>query len=214
MVKVMDKTDPAKPVEIELRNPALAALWAWLWPGAGHIYQRRYGKAILFMVCILSTYFFGLALGGGHVVYASFKKPDIRYHYICQIGMGLPAIPALIQHNRVIVQKTDPLFAYDDPTSPGLKTAYFAPPTQPVNPDAKDQLANWHRAYHSYFEIGTLYTMVAGLLNMLVVCDAFAGPAFPTEEKKKKPPPGKKASKDGDKQSSSDESKSEGKSND
>ena len=28
-----------------LRNPAVAAILAWLLPGAGHLYQRRYFKA-------------------------------------------------------------------------------------------------------------------------------------------------------------------------
>ena len=63
-----------QPVEIDLRNPALAALLAWLWPGAGHLYQRRNIKGVLFMVCVLATYFFGLVLGEGHVVYASWLK--------------------------------------------------------------------------------------------------------------------------------------------
>ena len=29
----------AEPIEIELKDPSLAALLAWLWPGAGHIYH-------------------------------------------------------------------------------------------------------------------------------------------------------------------------------
>lgn len=64
-----DVVSPAaeQPIEIDLREPGRAALYAWLWPGAGHLYQRRYAKGILFMVCILGTYFFGLALGGGAV---------------------------------------------------------------------------------------------------------------------------------------------------
>ncbi|MEM7313216.1 MAG: DUF6677 family protein, partial [Planctomycetota bacterium] len=61
------------PVEVDLKNRPLAAFLAWLWPGAGHVYQGRYGKGMLFMVCILVTYFWGLALGDGHVVYASFR---------------------------------------------------------------------------------------------------------------------------------------------
>ncbi len=28
-------------VPVQLKKPWLAALWAWLWPGAGHIYQGR-----------------------------------------------------------------------------------------------------------------------------------------------------------------------------
>ena len=56
---------------IDLRNRPLAALLAWLIPGAGHLYQGRYTKGVLFMVCILSAWVLGFALGGGHVVYAT-----------------------------------------------------------------------------------------------------------------------------------------------
>src|SRR6476620_6860528 len=88
----------AEPVlEIDLRDPPLAALLAWLWPGAGHLYQRRHGKGILFMVCILGTYFFGLALGEGKVVYASWNQVDKRWQYPLQLGVGLPAAPAVVQ---------------------------------------------------------------------------------------------------------------------
>ena len=83
---------PDDQIEIDLRQPGVAALWAWLWPGAGHLYQRRYAKGILFMVCILSTYFFGLAMGGGHVVYASWNQTERRWQYFCQLGVGLPAL--------------------------------------------------------------------------------------------------------------------------
>lgn len=52
--------DAEAELEIDLRDPSLSALLAWLWPGAGHLYQRRTGKGLLFMICILATYFFGL----------------------------------------------------------------------------------------------------------------------------------------------------------
>ena len=42
-------------IEIDLKNPVIAAVLAWLWPGAGHMYQRRIGKGLLYMVCILLT---------------------------------------------------------------------------------------------------------------------------------------------------------------
>ena len=55
-------------IEIDLRDPLVAGILAWIWPGAGHLYQRRYAKGVLFMVCILGTFFFGLVLGEGKVV--------------------------------------------------------------------------------------------------------------------------------------------------
>ncbi len=66
-------------IEVDLKNPSLAAGLGWFWPGAGHLYQGRYAKGVLFMVCILSTYLFGLAIGGGRVVYASWTPADRRW---------------------------------------------------------------------------------------------------------------------------------------
>jgi hypothetical protein len=40
----------------------------------------------------------------------------------------------------------------------------------------RDELAQWHLELHSYFELGTLITMIAGLLNVLAIYDAYAGP--------------------------------------
>jgi hypothetical protein len=167
-----------EPLPVNLKNPWLAALWAWLLPGSGHIYQGRYAKGILFMVCVLSTYFFGFALGEGRVVYASFKKPDFRYAYLCQVGVGLPALPAWVQSHRIKNNKP-PLFG-------GLMV-----PPENVDEHNSDELASWHKKLKGYFELATLYTMVAGLLNMLAIYDAFAGPVFPQPEQKKRPPPEK-----------------------
>ncbi|MFW6171891.1 MAG: DUF6677 family protein [Planctomycetota bacterium] len=147
--------------EIDLRQPGLAAFWAWLWPGAGHLYQRRYAKGILFMVCILSTYFFGLAMGGGHVVYASWDQAEKRWQYFCQLGVGLPALPAIVQARR---------------QSAGRELLWGGVMAPPAITAHTNQLSQWHRHYHSYFDLGTLYTMIAGLLNLLVVYDAYGGP--------------------------------------
>ncbi len=82
---------------IELKDPAIAGLLAWLVPGLGHLYQGRTAKGILFMACILSTFFYGLAISHGRAVYASWTEDDIRLPYFCQLGVGLPALPALLQ---------------------------------------------------------------------------------------------------------------------
>ena len=58
-------------LEIDLKDPRLAAFLAWLVPGLGHFYQGRTGKGVLFFVCILGTFVYGLYIGGGRVVYAS-----------------------------------------------------------------------------------------------------------------------------------------------
>jgi hypothetical protein len=173
MAKDATTPPPEEIVEIDLRNPGLAAFLAWLWPGAGHLYQRRYAKGALFMLVILSTFFGGMLLGGCRVVYASWTETDKRWQYICQLGAGLPALPALVQAARV----------FADPPKPPLLGGCMAPPEQPVKPDDHDELAQWHDDLGFRFDLGTLYVMVAGLLNVLAICDAYAGPFGATEEK-------------------------------
>ncbi|NLX53899.1 MAG: hypothetical protein GXY58_02160 [Planctomycetaceae bacterium] len=161
--------------EIDLRQPGLAAFWGWLWPGAGHLYQRRYAKGILFMVCILSTYFYGLAIAGGHVVYASWKGPEKRWQYFCQLGVGVPALPALVQARRVKLG-----------AAPYLGGIMAPPRYDPIR--RVDELSEWHLQYKLLFDLGTLYTMIAGLLNVLAVYDAYAGPVLIAPDKKENEP--------------------------
>lgn len=168
VVSVASETDPVE--TIDLRDPAFAALLAWLVPGLGHLYQRRTAKGVLFMVCILSTFFFGLFCSNGHAVYASWKAGDKRLPYLCQVGVGLPALPALVQTYLVRSGK-EPLFG-----------GVMAPPR-----DSK-QLDEWHRTLNKYFELGTVYTMIAGLLNILAVYDAWGGPVPVDEDQRKKSP--------------------------
>jgi hypothetical protein len=165
---------------IELKDPAMAALLAWLIPGLGHLYQGRTAKAILFFVCIMGTFTYGLYLGGssklgwGRVVYASWSPDDTRLPYLCQIGVGLPAVPALIQAIRVRNGKAP----WGD---------FMAPPRRAngAGGDAKQPtLDDLKKDLDHAFELGTVYTMIAGLLNVLAIYDAWGGPVFAEARKK------------------------------
>ncbi len=54
----------------------------------------------------------------------------------------------------------------------------MAPPALPP-PRSTDggELGQWNKNLNRYFELGTVYTMIAGLLNILAIYDALAGPA-------------------------------------
>ena len=130
------------------------------------------------------------------MVYASFGeqrggvKSEFRYAYLCQVGVGAPALPALAQ-NKI---------------GPVMGIELMMPPDPPDT--GQDTLASWHDELKGFFEVATLYTMIAGLLNILAVYDAFAGPVFPQpDEKKKRGPPdedaasGKEQKTDSDSQS-------------
>ena len=216
---------------IDLKDPRLAAFLAWLVPGLGHWYQGRRAKAVLFFVCIFGTFAFGMYLGDGRVVYASWRPQDKRLPYVCQVAAGLPALPALIQANRfqddalqlAVAERTQrgtavwtdwfmaPPFVYDplldyrsrDPNTSAAERAQLeqhefaqrktlrewnASQTATLDAsDLSDELDLLHKRLHRYFEFGTVYTMVAGLLNVLVIFDAFGGPLILAGEKPRRP---------------------------
>jgi hypothetical protein len=181
-------TNPSPPseqtLEIDLRDPGVAALLAWLVPGAGHLYQRRTGKGLLFMICILGTYFFGLALGEGKVVYASWNQVDRRWQFPLQVGVGLPAAPAVVQ--SLVMRRG----------KESLMGGVMAPPR------TQEELSDWHKTLNMRFELGTLYTMIAGLLNILAIWDAWGGPVLSEPGKPERGPPEDDKSKVKDKKGS------------
>ena len=150
------------------------------------------------MACILSTYFFGFAIGGGHVVYASWISGDIRWHYVCQAPVGLVALPALIEGNHMRNHTESGVTTADyKPLFGGL----MAPPRRPLQENEFDDLASWYAKFGAGYEMGTWYTMIAGLLNVLVIFDAYGGPlaipisgksnrALPNDEEDAKEPEG------------------------
>ncbi|MEM1224720.1 MAG: DUF6677 family protein [Planctomycetota bacterium] len=176
--------------QIDLQNRFLAALLAWLIPGAGHFYQGRRTKATLFLVSILSIWVLGFALGGGHVVYASWQPGDKRWHYLLQAGVGAAALPAIMQ-NRQLNAATDPRTGQTLPTYEPGWGGFMAPPRRPVLEGEPDEVAAWYARRGSGYELGTWYTVIAGLLNLLVIYDAYGGPlSVPISGRRKRAPEG------------------------
>ncbi|HEX6960246.1 MAG TPA: DUF6677 family protein [Lacipirellula sp.] len=170
-----------KPLEIELKEPWIAAVLAWLVPGAGHLYQGRTGKGLLFFICVLGTFLFGLAIGEGKVVYASSRGEEPwRWQYYCQLGVGAAALPALLQREPPAMREQDGGFmAPPSPEPVHVQDSSGNWTTQP------NELAAWTVEMHPRYELGTVYTVIAGLLNVLVICDAYAGPLVLLPKKKK-----------------------------
>ena len=180
-------------VTVDLKNRFVAAILAYLIPGAGHYYQGRKQKAALFFSCILGLFVLGFAIGNGRVVYAypetfdltgiprflmrffipSKATPatngDVRIHAYAQALVGIPAFPMIYQSKvgpKPIGQQ--PLWGFmAPPPTDGL------PEGDRLNPD---WLSKWNADGSASFDLGSLYTAVAGLLNLLVIFDAFSGP--------------------------------------
>lgn len=155
--------------ELVLRNRTLASILAWLIPGAGHFYQRRYFKSLIFSISIFSTFLIGMFLGGGRCLYASWNGTEKRWQFFLQAGIGVPAIPAALQ-----------AWSGGEGKTPMLGQNLM------VGPKSSADLDRWHAQSASGFDMGTLYTMIAGLLNILVAYDAYAGPLPPPTPKNKR----------------------------
>ena len=94
---------------LNLKNRNVAAVLAFLIPGAGHWYQGRCFKAAIYSVCILSTFFWGQAMAEWKGVYFRwqdfegnnrFRTRDRTIGYLSQVLVGLPSLPAFIQWQR------------------------------------------------------------------------------------------------------------------
>lgn len=101
---------------INFRTPELAAVLAFLIPGAGHYYQGRRLKAGIYFSGIVSLFFAGMILGNWQPVYsqtamsmsadpvemASTNKTTTKFSisYGAQFFNGVTALPALVQQLR------------------------------------------------------------------------------------------------------------------
>ena len=161
-------------VPLFLKDPWIAAFLAWLFPGLGHFYQGRNHKAILYSLCVMTLFLIGIYLGSSSTfgpardVYISFQKGNVRYYYLAQMWVGLPTMPAVVQFLR-------------DPMG-GSEGRFMAPPmvvtsyNQNFITANSPTLDNIKKRLNRNFELGTLFTMVAGLLNLFVIFDAYWGP--------------------------------------
>ncbi len=182
-----EKDSKTSQPEIQLKDPYIAVWLAWLVPGLGHLYQGRKTKAMIYAICILGLFFFGAILASGkcgiaRCVYISMTPGaggDMRYYYFAQVWAGIPAFPAIIQYVH------DP--TGEDPLWNGL----MAPPLR-VSPSLRgysendNSIDNIRKKLNRRFELGTLMTTMAGLLNIFAIFDALSGPVNEEETERKR----------------------------
>jgi hypothetical protein len=166
---------PLPPVTLD----PLAALLSYLIPGLGQIYQGRVGKGLLFFGGLYLLFFYGMWMGQWKNVWLpdADKLPDValagqnlggaakavsyRPQFLGQFWIGTAAWPAVYQY--VVFDATKdagPIFGKFERT-----------------PDEKE-LNDLQRNGNKRWDLGWVYTVIAGVLNLLVIYDAFAGPMF------------------------------------
>jgi hypothetical protein len=164
------KPPPPPPVKLDY----LAGVLSYLVPGLGQLTQGRVGKGLLFLVSLYGLFFYGMWLGSFRNVYLPDSHPEergsaarlagdvyTRFQFVGQFPIGLAAWPAAYQYA-----------VYDDRDAehPPLHGWMRAPSIEKVNELQRDGDKTW--------DLGWVYTVIAGVLNVLVVYDALAGPAF------------------------------------
>ena len=91
------------PPKVELRNPLIAGVLAFLLPGAGHCYQGRFFKAFVFAICVWGSWWTGMAMSD----WKALQAPDPNdpqtgtvLKFAGQAGVGTPALWAMYQSHR------------------------------------------------------------------------------------------------------------------
>ncbi len=174
----------------------VAAVLSYLIPGLGQVYQGRIGKGVLFFVCIYTLFFIGVYLGSGTVhikhgdevetysVSSNVYLPDThdqnnpfnlprlaanlynRPQFAGQFWVGIAAWPAVWQYVNY-----DRRQEHGDP----LLGDFERTPSEAA-------LNAVHTSGDKLLELAWVFTVVAGVLNVMVIYDALAGPAFlPTD---------------------------------
>jgi hypothetical protein len=167
----------------------LAAVLSYLVPGLGQIYQGRTAKGVVFCLCVYILFFYGMYLGAGHatvngaeyVVSSNVYLPDTaarnnpfnlpplaanlynRPQFAGQFWVGVAAWPALWQYWRFDRGRADG-------KDPLLGTFERTP--------SESSLNAVHTSGDKLMELGWVYTVIAGVLNIMVIYDALAGPAY------------------------------------
>jgi hypothetical protein len=198
---------PARPTPIPPPAPRtydpVAAFLSFLLPGLGQVLQGRIGKGVMFFACLYTLFFYGLWMGAMRNVWlpepaalppaaAPFvgelsDTPKALYHrpqFLLQVGIGVAAWPAIAQYVAA-----DPEAAPDAPPPIRLLGDTMRAPTEA-------QLNDLQRGRDTSFDLGWVFTVIAGALNLLVIYDAFAGPVVRSDEEYP-PRPAPKAPKKG-----------------
>jgi TM2 domain-containing membrane protein YozV len=137
----MESASPA-----ELPSPALAAVLAWMIPGAGHFYIGYNGKALMFLAVIASLMLLGSAMGDWQIV----CFPD--------------SLPGLAGARRLgAAQPGDSIWFFIE-AGAGLITMMLGSLNK-----SGESIAGTTQM----IEVGHLYVRVGGMLNLLLIADAY-----------------------------------------
>jgi TM2 domain-containing membrane protein YozV len=188
LVKPAPAPAPARPVNAPpIQYQWLAGLLSYLIPGLGQIYQGRIAKGVLFLVAIYGMFFYGMYLGSWSNVYLPanatedennslhlpifFANLYNRPQFAGQFWMGIATWPALIQYNSFDDKKDAHPWLGEYQRTPRENRLST---TQPKGQTLNELQTNGDKTW----DVGWVFTVIAGVLNIMVIYDAVAGPAL------------------------------------
>ncbi|HSI35479.1 MAG TPA: DUF6677 family protein [Tepidisphaeraceae bacterium] len=172
----MSSTDADPPAK-SLPPAPLVALAAWLIPGAGYVLIGQVGRGITVGVTILAMFVAGLLIGGIRVIDSPWiESPAQRAEREVKERNGAPrpsAVQAVLQKPWFIGQMLAgpvALVANKVGVTWERPTARATSADDDVAITGAGQGAPFSHA--RVYELGTLYTAVAGMLNLLAIIDS------------------------------------------
>ena len=87
-----------KPEPPSIFRGPIAGLLAWLVPGLGHFFLGHKGRALIYLVTIVATFWTGVAIGG---VRATVDPSKRTLWFTAQVCSGANAFAAYALHRRV-----------------------------------------------------------------------------------------------------------------
>jgi hypothetical protein len=137
--------------------PLLAAV---LFPGAGHFVAGERGRGILIAAGVLSLFFGGMLIGGIDVI----DSKEDRIWFFGQAMVGPLAFGVDWAHQNK--------FKVIDPATRQLRSAN---PDEGRGPDGvavKGGKPPNEKSINKVNDLGTLYSTIAGMMNLIVILDA------------------------------------------
>ncbi len=134
-----------------VRRGLVAGLLAWVFPGAGHFYLGARRRAYVFCGLLLLTLGLGLANAGNLAVYDPRTPWISRAKVLANLAIG--------------------------PYEPLLRAALYGAPAyaarEPHEPQGAALTARRERSFRPYSGYGSAYLMAVGLMNLLLIFDAW-----------------------------------------
>jgi len=127
----------------------LQGIAAWIFPGAGHFAHGQHARGAVIMIAVLSIWLWGWLIGG----LTAFDRREHPVWFGCQ-AMTAPSFGV-----SLLLDMKQPL------DSKGNREYSSKPP--PPSPDVP-----FEPSYGRANELGILFTALAGLMNLLAICDA------------------------------------------